>query len=165
MANNSPSALRFPFGREKDKPLNECNKGSLKFYIKNLKLGNPKYDAGNIAMAKECLMYLNMNDIQGLVDEEVDGGHPAFQLCMDAINAITDGKRKPGHQVHRDLPTIQLEPKHPSAKVDFDKGAILAAIQALIDDVEKHAAELQQLFTEYDEQGKPSTKSSEHTPF
>lgn len=150
------SMLKYPFGREKDKFIHECNKGSLKFYIKNLKLNNPKYDTQNIILARECLRYLTAADIWALV-EEMDPAHPAFQMCNDSMNAITDkikGGRVPAAE--KPLPVIQLEPK--------TQNEILKEVRLFIDDLYKKASALQRLLDEHTDSG-VVTRDEQHTPF
>ena len=142
---------KYPFGRDKDKPLNECGKGSLVFYVKNLKLGNPKYDAGNIALAKECLTYLDGGDIFKIV-EEIEPQHPAFNMCNDAINAKTDAKRRPKPNV--------------SAKSDSaDVKGLLSGLESQIKAIYDAATDAQSLIDVYKNDGTMTTENSEHSPF
>lgn len=150
------SAFKYPFGREKDKPLNECNKNSLKFYVKNLKLGNPRFDEKNVLMAKECLLYLKTEDIFSIL-EEIDGSHPAWQMCNDSLNAISNAKKKGvARGAEKPLPVIQLEPK--------TKTEIIQEVRLFIEDLYKKAAALQHLLDDHTDSG-IITRSSEHTPF
>lgn len=151
------SLFKYPYGREKDKPINECNKGSLKFYVKNLKLGNPKFDMQNIALAKECLLYLKAEDIMDIIGE-IPADHPAHQMCCDSVNAINDkaGVFKKPATPRRELPVIQLEPKSQKDIID--------EVKAFIEDLYKKAAALQRLLDEHTDSG-IITRDDQHLPF
>lgn len=82
------------------------------------------------------------------------------ESCHNEINRRADsaggaGFTKPQRML-KELPVIQLQPKKETD--------VIKEIRALIDDLYKHASELQRLFDEYTDQG-VVTKNSEHTPF
>ena len=77
-----------------------------------------------------------------------------IQACHDVINSRSDASPKTRKL---DIPTIQLQKP--------GKEALIRSIQALIDSLYKHAAEMQKLLDEHKADGSVVTTKSEYLPF
>lgn len=73
--------------------------------------------------------------------------------CHDVINSRADGPKA----ARQDIPTIQLQKP--------GKQSLFRSIQALIDSLYKHAAEMQKLLDEHNPDGTITTTQNEHLPF
>lgn len=144
--------FKYPFGRDKDKPLDQCSPSSLSFYVKNLKLGNPKFDESNIALAKECISLLDSGLLFKIL-EEINSTHPAFDLINATINGRTDAKRRP--------PAAPTTKKH--TEIQKSVKHRLEELKTQLQTIYNAAVEAQSVVDLIDEDGNISAAAPDHT--
>lgn len=127
--------MELKFGKHKGKDLRDVPTEYILYLADGMDVNDPKYGAKNQLLVEAC--------------------HQEINRRTDA--SMGRQTKAPRSAPERPLPVIQLQPK---TKNDVVKG-----IQALIDDLYKHAVEMQKMVDDYDQDGNVTTRNSEYLPF
>lgn len=121
------------FGKHKDKELNKVPIEYLQWLVdEGINLDDPKYAVSNKRLRDACLDEINTREEK------------------------TSAQPRKGPKIDLEQEVARHRAKSPG------KEPLIRSIQALIDSLYKHAAEMQKYLTEYQEDGQTITTKSDH---